>query len=226
MALNNPDVQKQIEHMMRFIEQEAKEKVEEIDAKAEEEFNIEKGRLVQQERLKIMNHYERKEKQVELQKKIQRSGQMNQSRLKILKTQDDHVKGILDETAKRLGSVTQDEAKYKQILQGLIGQGLFQLLEPAVTVRCRQQDLDLVKSVLPAAVEEYKKAVKKDCNLSVDEQSFLGPECSGGVELLAKQGRIKVENTLESRLGLISRQMLPEMRETLFGRNQARKFLD
>ena len=34
---------KQIKHMVAFIEQEASEKAEEIDAKAEEEFNIEKG---------------------------------------------------------------------------------------------------------------------------------------------------------------------------------------
>ena len=60
----------QIKHMMAFIEQEANEKAEEIDAKAEEEFNIEKGRLVQQQRLKIMEYYERKEKQVELQRKM------------------------------------------------------------------------------------------------------------------------------------------------------------
>ena len=36
---------KQIKHMVAFIEQEAGEKAEEIDAKAEEEFNIEKGLL-------------------------------------------------------------------------------------------------------------------------------------------------------------------------------------
>ena len=78
MALSDADVQKQIKHMMAFIEQEANEKAEEIDAKAEEEFNIEKGRLVQQQRLKIMEYYERKEKQVELQKKIQSSNMLNQ----------------------------------------------------------------------------------------------------------------------------------------------------
>ena len=92
MALSDSDVQKQIQHMMAFIEQvlrtfpllnktasfwmlyclhntidwlsminwwlifqEANEKAEEIDAKAEEEFNIEKGRLVQQQRFKIIN---------------------------------------------------------------------------------------------------------------------------------------------------------------------------
>lgn len=88
---------------MAFIEQEAKEKVEEIEAKvtvvcspvlwlrtssplnwlmvvlscviscfsqAEEEFNIEKGRLVQTQRVKIMEYYEKKEKQIEQQKKM------------------------------------------------------------------------------------------------------------------------------------------------------------
>ena len=42
-ALNDEEVSKQLKHMMAFIEQEANEKAEEIDAKAEEEFNIEKG---------------------------------------------------------------------------------------------------------------------------------------------------------------------------------------
>lgn len=72
---------------MAFIEQEANEKAEEIDAKAEEEFNIEKvfighhwfkvltivslqGRLVQEQRMKILDFYDRKEKQVELQRKM------------------------------------------------------------------------------------------------------------------------------------------------------------
>lgn len=56
--------------MMSFIDQEANEKAEEIDARAEEEFAIEKGRLVNQNRLKIIEYYDRKEKQVELQKKM------------------------------------------------------------------------------------------------------------------------------------------------------------
>ena len=43
MALSDAEVTKQIQHMVEFINKEAGEKVEEIDAKAEEEFNIEKG---------------------------------------------------------------------------------------------------------------------------------------------------------------------------------------
>lgn len=56
--------------MVAFIEQEANEKAEEIEAKAEEEFNIEKGRLVQEQRLKIMEFFEKKEKQVELKRRM------------------------------------------------------------------------------------------------------------------------------------------------------------
>ncbi|XP_031562957.1 V-type proton ATPase subunit E-like [Actinia tenebrosa] len=226
MSINDAEVKKQIAHMMAFIEQEAKEKSEEIDAKAEEEFNIEKGRLVQNERLKIMNVYERKEKQVELRKKIQRSNLLNQSRLKILKAQDDHVKCVLEECREQLGSVTKDSAKYKEVLQGLMTQGLFQLLEPKVIICCRQQDLDLVKSVKDAAIEVYKKATKKDIEIIFDEQNFLGQDCSGGIEMLSKGGKIKVVNTLESRLEMMSRQMMPEIRVMLFGRNKGRHFMD
>lgn len=42
MGISDNDVQKQLCHMMAFIEQEANEKAEEIDTKAEEEFNMEK----------------------------------------------------------------------------------------------------------------------------------------------------------------------------------------
>ena len=108
--------------MMAFIEQEANEKAEEIDAKAEEEFNIEKGRLVQQHRLKIMEYYERKEKQVELQKKIQSSNLLNQARLKVLKARDEHVGNVLSESKRQLAIVAQDQAKYSKLIQGLIAQ--------------------------------------------------------------------------------------------------------
>jgi len=228
MALSDQDVQKQIKHMMAFIEQEANEKAEEIDAKAEEEFNIEKGRLVQQQRVKIMEFYERKEKQVELQKKIQNSNLLNQARLRVLKAREDHLKTLLDEAKRQLSKQMQDKSKYKKLLEGLIAQGLFQLLEPAITLRCREQDVDLVRDAWPGAVELYRNATqgKKDVKITVDTDYFLSPEMSGGIEMLAQGNKFLVENTLESRLDLISHQMIPDLRTILFGRNPNRKFTD
>ena len=56
--------------MVQFIHQEAKEKAAEIKLKGDEEYNIEKLRMVETEKQKVRQEYERKEKQVEVQKRM------------------------------------------------------------------------------------------------------------------------------------------------------------
>lgn len=226
MALSDADVQKQIKHMMAFIEQEANEKSEEIDAKAEEEFNIEKGRLVQNQRLKIMEYYERKEKQVELQKKIQGSNMLNQARLKALKAREDHIRTVLEETRKRLSEVTRDPSRYKKVLFGLILQALYQLNENVVSLRCKEADLKMIESLLPDCKKECAQNLKKDVEVKIETHNFLSSETCGGVEVSCHHAKIKVVNTLENRMDLLAAQMIPEIRVTLFGRNPNRKFTD
>ncbi|XP_066948065.1 V-type proton ATPase subunit E [Macrobrachium rosenbergii] len=224
MALSDADVQKQIHHMMAFIEQEANEKAEEIDARAEEEFTIEKGRLVQQNRLKIIEYYERKEKQVELQKKIGASNQLNKSRLEVLKAQEAHIRNVLHEARQKLHVITQSDAKYQKLLEDLICQGLCQLLEPELIIRCRRADHGLIETVIPIAAQRYKDQTGRTCKLTVDTANWLPAEICGGIELLTKGNRIKVSNTLEARLEMLAQQMLPEIRQMLFGANPNRKF--
>ncbi|XP_055506024.1 V-type proton ATPase subunit E 1-like [Leucoraja erinacea] len=226
MALSDADVQKQIKHMMAFIEQEANEKAEEIDAKAEEEFNIEKGRLVQTQRLKIMEYYEKKEKQIEQQKKIQMSNLLNQARLKVLKARDDLISDLLNEARLRLSRVAKDPSRYQTLLDGLLLQGFYQLLEPIVIIRCRRQDITLVKTSISKNVPIYKKNINKDIDIHIDQETFLPEDIAGGIEVYNSSGKIKVSNTLESRLELIAQQMMPEIRVALFGANQNRRFLD
>ncbi|CAK6960171.1 V-type proton ATPase subunit E 1a [Scomber scombrus] len=226
MALTDADVQKQIKHMMAFIEQEANEKVEEIDAKAEEEFNIEKGRLVQTQRVKIMEYYEKKEKQIEQHKKIQMSNLMNQSRLKVLKARDDMIADLLHEARQRLAEIAQDPAMYSTLMEGLLLQGFYRLLEPKVTVRCRQQDVEMVQAAVNKNIPIYKEAVKSNIVVKIDMERFLPSDICGGVEMYNDNGKIKVSNTLESRLELMAQQMMPEIRVALFGVNPNRKFTD
>jgi V-type H+-transporting ATPase subunit E len=156
--------------MKMFISQEAQEKADEISVKAEEEFNIEKGRLLQTEKLKIDNYYDRKEKQVELQRKIQHSTQLNSARLSILKAKDDHIKTILDEAKMKIGEVTKDVPRYQQLLKEMITQCLYQLLEQEVVIRCRKQDLNLVKAVCDSAVASFKNGTGIDCKAKIDSE--------------------------------------------------------
>ncbi|XP_077424162.1 V-type proton ATPase subunit E 1-like isoform X1 [Vanacampus margaritifer] len=226
MALTDADVQKQIKHMMAFIEQEANEKVEEIDARAEEEFNIEKGRLVQTQRVKLMEYYEKKEKQIEQHKKIQMSNLMNQARLKVLKARDDMIMDMLIEARQRLAEIAQDPARYSTLLEGLVLQGFYQLLEEKVVIRCRQQDMELVQAAVNKNIPIFQEAVKKHIVVKLDKDHFLPSSICGGVEVYNGNGKIKVSNTLENRLELLAQQMMPEIRVSLFGANPNRKFTD
>ncbi|OVA01897.1 ATPase [Macleaya cordata] len=220
--MNDADVSKQIQQMVMFIRQEAEEKANEISVSAEEEFNIEKLQLVEAEKKKIRQEYERKEKQVEVRKKIEYSMQLNASRIKVLQAQDDLVSSMKDAAAKDLLRVSSEHHTYKHLLKDLIVQSLLRLKEPAVLLRCRRDDLGLVESVLHSAKEEYaEKAKVHQPDIIVDTDVFLPPapshhnahglHCSGGVVLASRDGKIVFENSLDARLDVVFRKKLPEV---------------
>lgn len=111
-------------------------------------------------------------------------------------------------------------------MDGLVLQGFYQLLEPKVTIRCRKQDVGILQAAVQKNIPFYKAAVKDKLEVRIDQEKVLSPEISGGIELYNADGKIKVSNTLESRLDLIAQQMMPEIRVALFGSNQNRKFMD
>lgn len=61
---------KELRKMVAFIMQEASEKSREVHVKADEEFNIEKAKLVRQETTSIEQQFERKIKQAEVKRKM------------------------------------------------------------------------------------------------------------------------------------------------------------
>lgn len=62
--------------------------------------------------------------------------------------------------------------------------------------------------------------------VNIDPEHQLQKDNAGGIELYARDSKIYIDATLENRLELISRRILPEIRETLFGKNPNRKFKD
>nr|Q41396.1 RecName: Full=V-type proton ATPase subunit E; Short=V-ATPase subunit E; AltName: Full=Vacuolar proton pump subunit E [Spinacia oleracea]CAA65581.1 vacuolar H(+)-ATPase [Spinacia oleracea] len=224
--MNDTDVQKQIQQMVRFIRQEAEEKANEISVAAEEEFNIEKLQLVEAEKKKIRPEYERKEKQVQVRRKIEYSMQLNASRIKVLQAQDDLVNSMKEEAAKELLRVSGDHHHYKRLLKELVVQSLLRLREPGVLLRCREDDVHLVEHVLNSAKEEYaEKAEVHTPEIIVDSIHLpAGPShhkehglhCSGGVVLASRDGKIVFENTLDARLEVAFRKKLPQIRKQLF----------
>lgn len=210
--------------MVQFIKQEASEKANEINVAAEEEFNIEKLQLVESEKRKIRQEYERKEKQIEVAKKIDNSKQLNASRLKVLAAQNDIVAAMREATEKELLKVSQNEGQYQALLHDLILQCLLRLKEGRVQLRCRVLDLDLVTAVLPRAKAAYKSKIGSDVEVEIGStylppppgNGVTGATCAGGVALATKDGKIVVSNTLDARLDIAFKQLLPQIRKGMF----------
>lgn len=99
-------------------------------------------------------------------------------------------------------------------------------MEPVITIKVRQQDEAIVSGILASCAAQYKEKIGKDVQLKIDKDNYLPANTCGGIELQAQRDRIKISNTLESRLDLIAQQLLPEIRCALFGRNPNRKFAD
>jgi len=222
MTLTDDEVQRQIQIMVSFIEQEAKEKAEEIDTKAEEEFQLEKGKIVESQRRKIREYYEKKDKQLNQHKLVQHSHMLNKNRLQILKARDDEIDKIIDTTKSSLVSKKDDE----DLLTGLIVQALLQAIEPNVTLRCLESQQKLIKSLAPKAAKDYSELTGKQVEITVDEAKYLTADKIGGIILITKKNRLTIDNTILARVDLVSRQLLPEVRNMLFGVNTNRKFMD
>ncbi|KAJ1644113.1 V-ATPase V1 sector subunit E [Coemansia erecta] len=221
--LNDDEVYSEMNKMVAFIKQEALEKAREIKVKADEEFNIEKAKLVRQESINVEEQFQRKVKQAEVKQRIMASTLINKSRLQVLQARQEMLETVFSEAQQELAKVPEDKEKYHKLLVNLCVQAFVHLNDARVNVRGRKADLDLVKKAVGEAVEIYKKK-GKDIEATVVEESTLPDSVLGGVRVSALNDRISVDNTLLTRLDLSSDRMLPQLRDVLFGQSPNRKF--
>eukprot|EP01128_Nolandella_sp_AFSM9_P012374 TRINITY_DN9214_c0_g1_i1.p1 TRINITY_DN9214_c0_g1~~TRINITY_DN9214_c0_g1_i1.p1 ORF type:complete len:242 (-),score=94.55 TRINITY_DN9214_c0_g1_i1:194-877(-) len=223
--MNDAAVDKQIANMVSFIKKEAKEKASEIQAKASEEFTIEKAELVQSSRLKIAAEYEKKEKQVLVSKKIAHSNELAKSRLEILKARDAGLQKILAATREKLDDVSK-RPEYKDLLVSLILQGITRFESREIDVLARPEDQELAATAIAAAKAAYQKSSGESVTLTLSK-ILLPPSpknagaktlktCSGGIILTALSGKVTVDNTLDKRLEAAYHLAVPEVRQMLF----------
>lgn len=198
------------------------EKAREIKVKADEEFAIEKAKLVKQEQQAIDAQYEKKLKGAEVAQKIAQSTLTNKSRLKLLQQREEHLQDLFNSARTEILQLAADEGRYVQFLQSAIVQGFLQLLEPEVTVHAREKDVDIARRAAEAAAKQYTEVSGRSVSPTV--QGTLSNDIAGGVKLNSGNQRITLDNTLDERLRLLEDSMLPEIRNNLFGANPNRKF--
>ncbi|KAK6537755.1 V-ATPase V1 sector subunit E [Orbilia ellipsospora] len=226
MSLTDDQVAGELKKMTAFIKQEAQEKAREIQIKADEDFAIEKSKLVRTETVAIDTQFERKHKQAELSQQIARSNVTNKTRLKVLSVRQELLESIFEDARKNLGHIPNDKGKYSQVLEGLILEGAYALGEPKISIRARKVDFDLVQTATKSASTTYEKKTGQTIVITLDETAELPENGAGGVHIVSGSGRIDINNTLEERLQILEDEALPAVRNTLFGPSPNRKFYD
>ena len=170
--MSDDQVNTELRKMTAFIRQEALEKAREIHLKADEEFSIEKSKLVRSETARIDEEYKKKFTQAGMSQQITKSTLANKTRLRILSARQELLDQLFEDANKKLAdSASKDKSKYEKVLKDLILEGLYALVnEKKVTVRCRKKDDDVVKKAAEGAKEEYKKSMKRDIEVVVDDK--------------------------------------------------------
>jgi len=225
------EAQRQIAQMIEFIKQEAREKAEEIQVKTEAEFNAKKLNRIVQARQELKDEYANKRKEVASKKRIARSRLINNARFEQMRERDRILKELRQEIADKLVEVAKHD-QYPALVQALIVQGLFTVLENKVEIKCREADRAIVEKALPPALRQFKDMVKKETGVEPEmdvtvSKSYLspapskgstGPTCAGGVVLSARVGKIICQNTLDNRFEQAFAELLPVTRTILFGK--------
>ncbi|KAK4687256.1 V-type H+-transporting ATPase subunit E, partial [Tremellales sp. Uapishka_1] len=237
-ALDDNEIQSEMNKMVAFISQEAREKARELQVKADEEFSIEKAKIVRQETLGIDALYEKKRKQAEVGWKISQSTALNASRISVLRSREDHLEGIFEEASKKVKELATG-GSYPEAVESLILEVLLMLLTPTLSLSHRPKDAELVKKSAEAAQKKYNEMSGRETKVEFTDD--LPDDSAGGVVGSSLGGRIRVDNTLQERLKILEDkvsgggcggrrkqaddgQMLPELRHDLFGVNENRKF--
>jgi V-type H+-transporting ATPase subunit E len=159
--------------MTAFIRQEALEKAKEIQIKADEEFAIEKSKLVRAETAAIDSAYEKKFKQAGMSQQITRSTLANKTRIKVLSARQELLDELFEKARKRLEDCSKDDEAYKVMCKDLILQGCYALNEEKAAVRARKADYEVVKEAIEEAREEYKDKTREDITIELDEEKSL-----------------------------------------------------
>ena len=224
-ALTPNQVNDELNKMRAFIKKEAEEKAKEIQLKADQEYEIEKTGIVRNETSNIDSNFEDKLKKASLKQQITKSTIANKMRLKVLSAREENLDKIFDNAKEELQKLAKKEKQYKPVLQSLIVEAALRLLEDKVIVQVVERDQKLAKSLIDDVTKDYKEIANKDVTIVISDK-FLNKDTAGGVVITNENGKIRVDNTLEERLKLLSEEALPAIRLELFGPSKTRKFLD
>lgn len=206
--------ERQIQSMIDFIDREAKEKAEELDQAAQEEYDVEKMRLTELEKTKIRANLEKKKKQVEVDRRVARANHSKSQRMRMMEERGVILDNLRDSVKRKLLAIVQDASKYKELIIDIMNQSAAAIAADCV-IQCRKEDEAMVKGLLQQTSAWYKKTADKDITITIESADLNSEEAWGGLIFTSADGRITCDNTLSARFRHCFVEQMPRIRYSL-----------
>lgn len=212
---------RQIKQMVAFIVQEADEKCKEIKIKTEHDFNLQKQNLIHNGKVTVQDEFAQKEKDLEIMERVQRSATISEARVRKMQQRDLLLLELKKNTLSKLGKRCHDKKAYAKLLNDLIVEGLLKIEEDFVEIQVRSCDVSLCKDAVQSASEEYKRLMATrgiivNPTVNVHTTTLPDNQTVGGCVLIAHHNRIVVDQTMEARLDIAFKGVMPHVRAALF----------
>ena len=156
--------------------------------------------------------------------KQEKSAEQNKARIERMVMINKLVEKLRGNSQQKLHEhFKENQQQYIQLLQSLLLQGLIKLCETKIKLVCRQEDVALIKSIIPQTVSQFKKKMIAEvkacqdktedqikCEVVVDEKKFLEPwdtekkaGCLGGFMMYTRKNRIVCSQKIDDRMELV-----------------------
>eukprot|EP01016_Furgasonia_blochmanni_P045146 TRINITY_DN632_c0_g1_i1.p1 TRINITY_DN632_c0_g1~~TRINITY_DN632_c0_g1_i1.p1 ORF type:complete len:154 (+),score=64.67 TRINITY_DN632_c0_g1_i1:161-622(+) len=116
----NKETDDRIKKMEKLIKDEAEEKARTIRENAEQQYNIEKNKIINQMKEKVLQEFREKLENYSVQKRIERSSKINNSRIKKMEQRFAVINKVREEAATKLRSQLSDPSIHKPLMKKLI----------------------------------------------------------------------------------------------------------
>ncbi|ORC91495.1 putative ATP synthase [Trypanosoma theileri] len=206
---------RQIQSMIDFIEREARERAEELDAAAQEEYDVEKMRLVEAEKIKVRSTTEQKKKQVDIDRRVARANFSKTQRLRIMEERRKIMDQLRENTKNKILAFVNDASKYRKLLVDLIHQALLSVQTDAV-IHTRKEDITTVQGMLNELEQWYLTKTGKKISITLGQDHLDSEDAWGGVIVESRDGHIICNLTLSCRMKHCFEDQLPTIRYYLF----------
>lgn len=108
------NVTQDVERMIKFMNHEVEQKVDELKAKANEEYKTERTRILEENRLKLEEEFTKKSKDLENKRVIEKSNLIRKSKMMYLKEKERIVNEVFNKVTDKLKEIKLNESFFRE----------------------------------------------------------------------------------------------------------------